>query len=144
MFSLPRDLNNECAEQSLSPCYWWTAFSGPSSKWNYHSDHTDLISFVSQETWRMMISVYWSVCHIFMCVCMYIYSLGQDDQNVVQHDSFGQVTSFALASATHDAHGIVKGTTEFLKWRWLKWSIWLFWSCDDIGTGITWCWQYHE
>ena len=41
-----------------------------------------------------------------------LHSSGQDDQNEVQYDVFGNVTP--LASASHDADGIVNSTNIFL------------------------------
>ena len=49
-----------------------------------------------------------------------MHSLGQDDQNDLQHDFFGHVTLLTLAWALHDADSIANGTTAFLKLRQLK------------------------
>ena len=46
-----------------------------------------------------------------------VHSLGQDDQNVVQHVFFGHVMPLALALPQHDANGIVNDTTVFLRAR---------------------------
>ena len=43
-----------------------------------------------------------------------LHSLHKDNQNEVQHDLFGHTTQFAPALASHDADGIVNGTTTFL------------------------------
>ena len=46
---------------------------------------------------------------------------------------------------SHDAIGIIKGTTAFLTSRWLKWhTMWHFWYHDAIGIGSTWCQWYHQ
>ena len=41
----------------------------------------------------------------------------QDNQNEVKHDVFGHVMHLVLALATHDANGIVSGTTTFVSLR---------------------------
>ena len=41
--------------------------------------------------------------------------LAQDDQNEVQHHSFGHVMSLAPVLAAHDANGILNGTTAFIR-----------------------------
>ena len=49
-----------------------------------------------------------------------LHSLGQDDQNKVQHDFFGQVTPLAPVSVSHGANGIVQGIITFLRSRQSK------------------------
>ena len=48
-----------------------------------------------------------------------LHSIGQDDQNEVQHD-FGHVISLALASAVHDANDIINGIIPFLIFKKIK------------------------
>ena len=49
-----------------------------------------------------------------------LHSLGQDNQNEVQHDIFGHVMPLALVLASCDANGIVNSTSAFLRARQLK------------------------
>ena len=46
-----------------------------------------------------------------------LHSLGKGDQNEVQFDFIGQVTSLAPSSASHNADGIVNSTITFLMYR---------------------------
>ena len=41
-------------------------------------------------------------------------SLGHVDQNEVQHDFFGHVTTLVLPLASHHANGVISGTLHFL------------------------------
>ena len=43
-----------------------------------------------------------------------LHSLGQDNQNEVQHDSFGNVMPLALVLLLHNANDIINSSTEFL------------------------------
>ena len=47
-----------------------------------------------------------------------LHSIYQEDQNEVQHDFLGHV--IPLASAAHDADGVVSSTTAFPRSRQLK------------------------
>ena len=47
-----------------------------------------------------------------------LHSLGKDVHKEVQHDLFGHVTQFALASVSHDTNGIANSTIAFLVSRW--------------------------
>ena len=59
-----------------------------------------------------------------------IHFLGQDNENVIQHDN---MTPLTLPS--HDADGIINGTITFLSLRYSKrGATWPFWSCDAPGT----------
>ena len=42
-----------------------------------------------------------------------LHSLGQDDQNEVQHDFLCHVMPWVPVSASHDADGSINGTTAF-------------------------------
>ena len=44
-----------------------------------------------------------------------LHSLDQDDQNELEHYSFGHVAPLALASLSYDADGIIKGTIPMCK-----------------------------
>ena len=48
--------------------------------------------------------------------------LGQDEQNEVQHNIFGHVMPLLLASASHDADGIINSTIVFFRSRKLNLS----------------------
>ena len=52
-----------------------------------------------------------------LSVSIHLYSLGQDDQNKVQHDFFGHVTPFVSALASHDVDSVINGTILFLRSR---------------------------
>ena len=63
---------------------------------------------------------------------------------ILSHELYSHVMPFALTLVSHDADGIINGTTEF-KSRWSRGSAtWLFLSWDTIGTNIsiTWCSQH--
>ena len=48
-----------------------------------------------------------------------LYSLGQNDQNEVQHDFFGHVMSLMMAFMSCDANGVINGTiTPLEKDNW--------------------------
>ena len=64
-----------------------------------------------------------------------LHSLGQDDQNEVQHDFFGQVTALVLVSALHDANRTVNGTTTSLRSRQLN-EVQHICSCYTTGADI--------
>ena len=67
-----------------------------------------------------------------------LHYLAQDTWNEVQHDIFSHVKPLVSALASHDADGIINGTTAFLRIRQLKCGVtWLLWSCYTIGIGIT-------
>ena len=46
-----------------------------------------------------------------------LHSLGQHDQNYMQHDIFGHVMPLPLATALTDGNGAVNGIIPFLKSR---------------------------
>ena len=62
-----------------------------------------------------------------------LHSLGQDNQNEIQHDLSGHLMLLELASVSHAVNSTINGTIAFLKLRQLKWGVgWLFSlvSCD--------------
>ena len=49
-----------------------------------------------------------------------LHSVGPENQNEVQHDSFDHAMPLAQTLASHDINGSVNGTTAFLRSRQLK------------------------
>ena len=98
------------------------------------------------------LKVYWLSCLVMLYQCWNHMTLMaswrvpmdlfvQDDENEIQHDFFGNLTLFALASASCDDNGIVSSTIAFIKSRWLKQCATYFWSCYaiDASVSVTWC-----
>ena len=82
-------------------------------------------------TWLFL--VIWHQCHSHQHYMMLmassmapLHSLGQYIQNEVQHDLFSHVTPLLPLSMSHNATGIINGTTAFLPWvkaiklRWTR------------------------
>ena len=61
----------------------------------------------------------------------------QYDQNKLQHDFFSHLTLLALASASFDVNSILNRTTAFIRSRWLKQCVTIFWACDATGAGVS-------
>ena len=82
-----------------------------------------------------------------------LYSLGEDDQNEIQHDFFGHLMPLALALTSCDADSIINGTIAFLSLRQLNLDT--TWFFDNViplvlashnTSGIvigTWYWCKH-
>ena len=49
-----------------------------------------------------------------------LHSLGQDDQNEVQHDCLGHVIPLGPVYVSHDVSGSINIITAFVTLRWLK------------------------
>ena len=77
---------------------------------------------------------HWYQHHVMQTTLLMVplHSLGQDDQNEVQHDVLDHVTALAQASTSNYANGIVNGTITFLISKWSKWCAKSpIWSCNS-------------
>ena len=61
----------------------------------------------------------WNLCDMMLTASSMVplHSLGQDNQNEVQHDFFDQLKPLAPASESHNAGGIVNSTITILMSR---------------------------
>ena len=76
-----------------------------------------------------------------------LHSLGQDDQNEVQHNIFGHVIPFGPALASCHPYSIVHGTIPFLRSRKLKWDATLLFGHLlplALAISVTWCQQQYQ